>query len=115
MKKIPEINFGAVHWSDLISLSNNGICQPAMIENFTDNELHESSMSGTKLVLPDLPSHSQGVERAVKMTSDASKVVYGPKARHKHIVTKIMSQKLRGPFSSKGFYTEQFDCIFEEN
>ena len=34
---------------------------------------------------PNLPAPSQGVERAVKLTTDNSQIVYGQEARHKYI------------------------------
>ena len=70
LKKITAINSEATHWSRLISLSESGICELALTENFSDQELQDALLNGTKLDLPELPSHSQSVERAVKLTSD---------------------------------------------
>lgn len=109
-KKIPKINFDATHWSQLIDLSQNGICEPGFTEEFLDNEL-ESSKSGIKLELPDLPSHSQSVERAVKLTTSASQSVYGIEARHRHIITKVLCHEMRPSFASKGSYVEQFNMM----
>ena len=80
-----------------------------MTEDFS--ELRESLLIGTKLDLPDLPSHSQTMERAVKLTTEASQTVYGFEAKHQHITAKVWNQKLRTAFLSKGSYREQFDYI----
>ena len=71
------INFKAVHWTDLIDLSVNGVCEPPLTLDFSDNELQNSLLIGEKMNLPDFPSHSQGVEWAVKLVTEASQSVYG--------------------------------------
>ena len=82
LKKIIAINTEATHWSQLISLSESGICEPALTEDFSDLELQDALLNDTKFDLPELPSHSQTVERAVKLTSEASHSVYGLASRH---------------------------------
>ena len=83
-----------------------------MMKVFFEFELQESLLNGTKLDLPDLPSHSQAMEWAVKLTTEASQTVYGFEARHQHITAKVLSQKLRTAFMSKGSYREQFDSVY---
>ena len=53
-----------------------------MTEDFSESELREALLNGTKLDLPDLPSHYQAMEQAVKLTTEASQTVYGFEARH---------------------------------
>ena len=60
------INFKVVHWTDLIDLSVNGVWEPPLTLDFSDDELQNSLLTGEKINLPDFPSHSQGVERAVR-------------------------------------------------
>ena len=76
------------------------------MEDFSESELRELLLNGTKLDLPDLPSHSQAIERTVKLTTEASQTLYGFEARHQHITAKVLSQKLRTAFLSKGSYRE---------
>ena len=83
-----------------------------MTEDFSESELRESLLNGTKHDLPDLPSHSQAMEWAVKLTTEASQTVYDFEARHQHITAKVLSQKLRTAFLSKDSYMEQFDSIY---
>ena len=65
LKKITAIDTEATHWSQLISLSESGICEPARTEDSPDQELGDALLNDTKLDLPELPSHSQSVEKAV--------------------------------------------------
>ncbi|KAK6168779.1 hypothetical protein SNE40_019961 [Patella caerulea] len=102
LKKITAINTEATHWSELIKLSQPGICEPALTEHLSDEQLQESLLHGDKLELIELPSHSQSVERAVKLTSEASGTVYGLDSRHKHIQAKVLSCQMRPSFASKG-------------
>ena len=98
------INFKAVHWTDLIDLSVNEVCEPPITLDFSDNELQNSLLTGEKIDLPDFPSHSQGVEWALKLVMEASQSVYGFEARHQHILAKVLCQQLRPAFSSKGSF-----------
>ena len=63
-----------------------------MMKDVSESELRESFLNGTKLDLPDLPSHSQVMEQAIKLTTEASQTVYGLEARHQHITNKRLSQ-----------------------
>ena len=80
-----------------------------MTEDFSESELRESLLNGTKFDLSDLPTHSQAMERAVKVTTEASQTLYGFEARHQRITAKVLSQKLS---TAKGSYREQFDSIY---
>ena len=88
---MPTINFNATHWTQFIGLTLCGIFEPPMMTDFSEFELQESLLNGTKLDLPNLPSHSQTVERAVKLTTEASQTVHGFEARHQHITAKVLS------------------------
>ncbi|KAK6178315.1 hypothetical protein SNE40_013114 [Patella caerulea] len=111
LKRITAINTEATHWSELIKLSQPGICEPALTEHLSDEQLQESLLHGDKLELIELPSHSQSVERAVKLVSEASGTVYGLDSRHKHIQAKVLSRRMRPSFVSKGYYTEKYDDL----
>ena len=83
-----------------------------MMKDSSESEHRELLLNGTKLDLPDLPWHSQAMERAVKLITEASQTVYGFEVRHQHIIAKVLSQKLRTAFLSKGSYRGQFDSIY---
>ncbi|XP_065659644.1 uncharacterized protein LOC136083793 [Hydra vulgaris] len=111
LNKITAINTDAYHWSDLVDLSQTGICEPAFTEHILSQHLQESLLNGTKFELPVLPSHTQSLERAVKMTSEACHTVYGIEARHKHIIAKKLSRQKRPNFSSKDSYCQKYDDV----
>ena len=87
------INFKVVHWTDLIELPVNGVCEPPLTLDFSDDESQNSLLIGEKINLPDFPWHSEGVERAVKLVTEASQSVYGFEARHQHILAKVLCQR----------------------
>ena len=97
---------------DTIDLTLCGIFEPPMMKDFSESELRKSLFNGTELDLSDLPSHSQALKRAVKLTKEASQTVYGFEARYQRITGKVLSQKLRTAFLSKVSYEEQFDSIY---
>ena len=74
---------------------------PPLTLDFSDNELQNSLLTGEKINLPDFPSHSQGVEWAVKLVTEASQSLYGFEARHQHLLAKVLCQQLGPAFSSK--------------
>ena len=78
---------------------------------YTDLEIKEMLENHTKPALPIFPSHSQSVEQAVKLVSEASVCVYGQEHRHQHICGKVLSRNLRKSFSSKPYYEENYDDI----
>ncbi len=55
-------------------------------------------------VPPPVPLHTQTVERAVKLTSEASRSSYTWEKRHENIVAKSASWKKRKRFGSKKDY-----------
>ena len=77
-----------------------------MMKDFSEFELWESLLNGTKLDLPDLPLHSQAMEWTVKLTTEASQT--GFEARPQHITAKVLSQKLRTAFMSKALIRSNF-------
>lgn len=104
MSEIGAINLEALHWSELVSLSQNGIYEPATIQNFQKMKFKHLFREA------DFHSHSQCVERsAVKLTSAAFHVVYGFEAKHRHILAKTLRHQVRSSFLSKGSYTENVD------
>jgi len=109
LKSIPFINVEAKHWSELINMNDNTINEPPLVEDFPTQLLQTALINGEMLELPDLPAHSQGVERAVKLVSQASHTVYGLESRHKHILAKTLSREMRPSFISKGYYKESYD------
>lgn len=111
-RKFPKINFDAQHWSSLISLDDENIQEPPCTTKYNINELKAFINDPTRVQLPDFPSHSQSVERSVKLVTMVSKLVYGLDRRHETIKAKIAASEIRPPFISKGHYSESYDKLF---
>jgi desulfoferrodoxin (superoxide reductase-like protein) len=112
LKKIPEINFNANHWYELVDISVTNVTEPPTTQHFSIEQIQYMIDNNVKPEIPDFPSHSQSVERAVKLVSEASQYVYGFENRHSCILTKLLSRKMRKPYISKGHYSHSYDDIF---
>ena len=99
---IPCINFEAVNWGELIDVSSLQCHQPPCVRNLSDAELE--SMKEEQNQPPPFPLHSQSVERAVKLTSEASTTSYMWEKRHNSIVSKNKSRAERPEFRTKKDY-----------
>ena len=113
LNKIPVIKYDAAHWYELIDLSQPGICEPALTADIDAEILSDAMEKGINLQLLVLPCHSQSVERAVKLTSEASHLVYGQETRHRHIVTKYCCRQVRPSFAFKASYSQSYEELFE--
>ena len=58
----------------------------------------------TPVTFPPFPCHSQSVERAVKLVTEAASKVCGEDKRHTHILSVNACRKARKPFKSKKHY-----------
>ena len=112
-KKIPDINWEASHWSNLIDLSApDGLWEPTTTRIMSRDEIVAHMEAKTTPKLTPLPGHSQSVERSMKLVSKASRTVYGLDNRHKSILTKMLGREKRPTFESKGSYKQDYDDIF---
>jgi len=100
--RIPKINFEAKEWSELVDISTIQCHVPPCVAHLTNEDL-ESLISVCEFC-PGYPLHSQSVERAVKLTSEASKRSYIWEKRHQYIVATTKSQAKRPQFRSKSDY-----------
>ena len=76
ISKIPEINIDVRLWYDLINDFDRDIEEPGITQEFTDEEII-GKLSSEKLIITDLPSKSQSVERSVLLLSEASHSIFG--------------------------------------
>ena len=104
LNTIPKIDFNAKAWRYLVNHSDLSV-EPAGTQNICDEKIHEYCRIGELFPLCDYPSHSQSVERAVKLVSWASKHVYGVNSRHQVISCSLLCTEVRPSFDSKSRYT----------
>ncbi len=100
-----EVDYGAKNWWELVKLDTPGIQECPMTKEIPTEDLRQALLGGTSVNLPvKLPSHSQSVERSVKLVTEASKRVYGFEQRHKHIHSVLLSREARPMFDCRASY-----------
>jgi hypothetical protein len=98
---IPKLNFTAEDWSTLIDVDKVSF-EPPCTRRFSVDELND--MVILPGCLPAIPIHTQSVERAVKLTTDACYITYSREKHHELIVAKLRSRKNRKRCDSKKDY-----------
>ncbi|KAG7162900.1 hypothetical protein Hamer_G027849, partial [Homarus americanus] len=76
--KIPPINVNAIKLSELVDLSLE-VLEPPLTTSLTSQELR--NLKETPMQVPKWPSHTQSVERCVKMVTEAAGHVYSHERR----------------------------------
>ena len=79
------------------------IYEPFILEKVTDLEL-EGALE-KPMNFPNYASHSQTVERAVKLVTESTQTVCREKNRHKFILSVLASRKSRKAFDNKRNYS----------
>ena len=88
---VPKINFKATSYTQLIDLQKPGITEPPLTLSLSDAQI--SSFKETPFEVPSYLCHTQAVERAVRLVSEASSKVVGQKARDGYIRQRIRARK----------------------
>ena len=68
--------------------------EPAVTTDITDSDIELHRANRTKPQLPNLPIHSQSVERVVKLVTEASDNFFGYESRHRAIQTKFLTENV---------------------
>ena len=97
-RKTPSINCEAITLSQLIDWSS-GVSEPPLTCSLTTAEI--KAFVGNPMVVPNWPSHTQSVERCVKMTTEAASYVYSHERRDHYIKGQMVSRELMGRNRSK--------------
>jgi len=97
-RKTPTINPEATTVSQLIDWSS-GVSEPPFTCSLTTEKI--KALVANPMVVPDWPSHTQSVERCVKMTTEAAGHVYSHERRNHYIKGQMVSRELMGRNRSK--------------
>lgn len=81
-RKIARLNVNAIKLSDLIDL-NSEVLEPPLTTLLSNKDL--KSFKDTPMQVPKWPSHTQSVERCVKMVTEATGHVYSHEQRGGYI------------------------------
>ena len=97
--RIPKINHDATHVTELINMDEEKVTEPILTTHLTKKELmkfREVPMSVARF-----PSHTQSVERCIKLVTTASASVCGHDARDGYIRAGAASRQLLPKWESK--------------
>ena len=87
---MPKVNFQSKHYMDLVNWNSSDIYIPPVIQFLAVNEI--KSIVEAPYRFPDIPCHSQSVERCVKLVSEASSQVADYEKRHGFILNTLKSR-----------------------
>lgn len=88
---VPKVNFESEAYHQLIDWRNTVVTEPPLSFSISSAELEQ--VVSKPLEVPDIPCHSQGVERWVSEVTRASGKVSGHERRHRMILTRTRSVK----------------------
>ena len=100
---IPLLQWDSETWWDIIDWGKVSVFEPRILSRI-DTESLEQAISNP-VSFPSFPCHSQTVERAVKLVSEAASKVCGGDKRHNQIVSVLASRRARKAFKSKKHYS----------
>ena len=100
--QIPPLMWDADNWWEIIDWKKVQIVEPRILKTLSCEALDEACL--TPVTFPPFPCHSQSVERAVKLVTEAASKVCGGDKRHAHILSVNACRKARKPFKSKKHY-----------
>ena len=98
-RRTPEINFEATSLKDLIDWEKENVHEPPLTCHLTTAELRH--FYGTPMQVPSWSTHTQAVERCVKMVTEACGTVYGEERRDGLIKSQQLKRQLMSKNSSK--------------
>ena len=96
--RVPKLNFEATAYWDMIDIESE-LYEPPLTMHLSDEQI--KAFEKTPLCIPDYPNHTQAVERAVKLTTEAAGKVVGFEQRHGMICQRIKARKQIPRFLSK--------------
>ena len=107
--RIPNINFNARTYCELVSWRNVDITEPPLMKQFSNSELKDLVDKGNTSQLRDydgfrLPCHTQAVERCVKLVTETSLKVAGDVKRDGYIRAVFTSRSVMPTFITKKQY-----------
>src|SRR6218665_943235 len=106
---IPELNFAANDYIDLIDWQNLSITEPPVLSTLSRTDLEEIIASACVPVFqfPKCPCHTQSVDRSVKLVTEASAAVVGQTSRHDFILARMEPREIMPHFNTKAEFGSQ--------
>ena len=98
---IPELNFEANDYINLINWQKSVVTEPPLTKMFSNDQIDDFIKEQHILEIPKFPCHTQAVERCIKLVTDASLAVCGEHKRDGYIRSIIESRKEIPLFNTK--------------
>lgn len=106
--RLPKINFMADSYVQLIDWEESVLSEPPLTLPKTDAEV--SAFRDVAFQVPKYPCHTQAVERAICIVSEASTAVVGQEARNGYIRQRITARKELPKFETKKEYYPKIEA-----
>ena len=108
--KVPTLNSNATYYIDLLNWKDCKVTVPPILLDMSEEQLQ--GLVTYRSLTPDrelwrFPCHTQGVERCVKLVTEATAAVCGTKNRDGFIGARLRSRELLPTFESKKDYGEK--------
>ena len=84
--RVPILNWKAKNYTEIINWDIDSFCEPVVTSKLSYEDLKKACFAPGHI--PNYPSNSQCVERAVKLVSEASLQVFGYERRHELILSR---------------------------
>lgn len=107
--KLPNINYDAKVYYDLVDWQNIIVNEPPLSKTLTESRLSDCVLyknNEIRKTIEGIPSHTQAVERAIKLVTETSSHVSGECARNGEIYSKIAVKNLLKKTDTKSDYIE---------
>ena len=110
---LPKVNFSATSYTELIDWESAKLTEPPFTLDFKEADLF--AIKEAPLEVPNYPCHTQAVERAIKLVSEASAAVVGQEAREGFISQQIKERQELSKFESKKDYFPKVEAACQPN
>ena len=104
--RVPKLNINANSYIDLIDWTDTTISEPSFTHSVTTNKIKEmiDSKAFSEFKIPELPCHTQNVERHIKLVTKASSLVCDHASRKGLIRNKLSLRATMPCFNTKSQY-----------
>lgn len=101
---IPKLNFDATDYTEMIQWNECKVTEPPILRSISDEVLYLCILGNAEIDIPEFACHTQGVERCVKIVTEAAASVFGTENRDGFIRSRLHSRAIMPKFEHKANY-----------
>ena len=90
-----------MNYTDMINWQEENVTEPPLTRGISSEEIDILIRTKGQKEFPNLPCHTQAVERCVKLVTEASSLVCGDESRDGLILSRIESRQKMPNFETK--------------